>query len=311
MLQPRVLDLNAVLAGMERMLRRLIREDIDLVTSPAAEPVHVYADPGQLEQVVVNLVVNARDAMPRGGTLTLAVGRTHGAGTAHLDPPPGAGCHATLAVSDTGVGMCPDTLEHAFEPFFTTKPRGEGTGLGLSTVYGIVRQSGGSIGVESEVGVGTTFLVALPCAEGAAAPEAPPGPAGVARGSETVLLVEDEDSVRALVARILARSGYTVLEARSGEEAAEIAHRHPGPVDLLVTDVVMPRMSGTTLAQHLCARRPGLRVLFMSGYSEDAVAQHGVLEPGTAFIGKPFTPAELSRRVRGVLDAPGGAPRSP
>jgi len=303
-LEPRVLDLNALVTEMDTMLRRLIGEDIQLVTVVAAALGRVRADPGQLEQVLMNVVVNARDAMPTGGRLTVETANVG------LDPPyaaehPGVrpGPHVMLAVSDTGVGMDPETRRRAFEPFFTTKPAGQGTGLGLATVYGIVRQSGGHIEVYSELGQGTSFKIYLPRVDeeaGAttAVPTAPP-----ARGAETVLLVEDEDALREIASRILEEHGYTVLEARSGPAALELADKHPGPIHVLVTDVVMPQMPGRELAEQLAIRRPSLRVLFMSGYTEQAVLRHGVLSEGTAFLQKPFGPDSFLSKVRQVLDA--------
>jgi CheY-like chemotaxis protein len=304
LLQPRVLDLNAILAGLEPMLRRLISEDIRLVTRPAPELGRVSADAGQIEQVLVNLAVNARDAMPDGGTVTIETsdveldaefGRRRGANV-----PPGR--YVRLAVSDTGVGMDESTRSRIFEPFFTTKEVGKGTGLGLSTVYGIVKQSNGFIWVSSRPGEGTTFEVHLPRV-GEPAPEegsAPTIPA--AAGSETVLLVEDEESVRSLARRILERQGYTVLEARHGQEALRAAAEHAGTIDLAMTDVVMPEMSGSELAHRLEAMRPGVRVLYMSGYTDDEIIRRGVLGPGMAFLEKPFTANSLAKKVREVLD---------
>ncbi len=306
-LQPKVLDLNAVVAGMAPMLRRLIGENIELITVTAERPGLVKADPGLLEQVILNLAVNARDAMPQGGTLRIE--------TAHADPADadapraGADCAGpcvVLAVSDTGCGMDAEVRSHLFEPFFTTKEVGQGTGLGLSTVYGIVEQSGGRIRVTSEVGRGSTFRIYFPgVAEPDAAPAPAEAPAGPAAGAETVLLVEDDEIVRALAREALERAGYTVLEARDGREALAIAERHRGPIHLLLTDVVMPGMSGPEVAGRLTAARAGLKVLFMSGYTDNAIGQRGVLDPGTALLPKPFTPAQLTRKLREVLDAPG------
>ena len=309
-LQPKVLDLNAVVTGMGKMLRRLIGENIELVIRLGSDLGSVEADPGQLEQVILNLAVNARDAMPRGGRLTLETERVE------LDPAfvrrhPGAqpGLHVALVVRDTGIGMDADTQAHLFEPFFTTKGPGKGTGLGLATVYGIVKQSGGYIAVESEPGRGTGFTIYLPRIERAAEAVTPgPAGAGTPHGSETILLVEDEEGVRDLTREILETSGYRVLEARHGAEALRVGEQHPGPVHLLVSDVVMPQMDGRELADRLRALRPDLRVLFMSGYTADALGHHSALDPGTNLLPKPFSPDALARRVREVLDAPLDAP---
>jgi PAS domain S-box-containing protein len=292
-LQPRVLDLGAVVGGMERMLARLIGEDVALEFSREPGLGRVRADPGQVEQVLLNLAVNARDAMPGGGTLRVEL-RNAG----H----PTLGSCVLLRVADTGTGIAGDVLPHVFEPFFTTKEVGRGTGLGLSTVYGIVAQSGGRVEVRSEPGAGTTFEIALPRVE----PEAEEDPRAsavprAARG-ETILYVEDEDAVRALGTRTLRRLGYTVLETRDGEEALRASERHGGAIDLLLTDVVMPRMGGRELADELAGRHPGMRVLYVSGYTADVVARHGVVEDGRGFLEKPFSPALLAERVREALD---------
>jgi signal transduction histidine kinase/ActR/RegA family two-component response regulator len=305
-LQPKVLDLNAIVAGMEPLLRRLISEDIALATRRAPDLGRVKADPGQIEQVILNLAVNARDAMPRGGQLTLetrnvVLDETYARG--HPDVRPGP--HAMLAVTDTGVGMSAKTRERLFEPFFTTKRPGEGTGLGLATVYGIVKQSGGNIGVYSELDFGTSFKIYLPLVEETVAvADVIPGATAPVRGSEKVLIVEDEEDLRALAREILETHGYSVMEASTPEAALRAVAEHRDGIDLLVTDVVLPQMSGRELADRLLAGRPGLRVLFMSGYTDDAIVRHGVLELDMPFLAKPFTPENLARRVREALDAP-------
>ena len=306
-LQPKVLDLNAVVTDFERMLRRLIGEDVELASRLDPRLGRVEADPGQLEQVIMNLAVNARDAMPQGGKLTIEtanveLSEAYAAERADVDPGP----YVLLAISDTGTGMDEQTKSRLFEPFFTTKEAGKGTGLGLATAYGIVKQSGGHIAVYSELGRGTTFKVYLPRIEAAVerSSEIETGP--LPRGSETVLLVEDEVGVRALVRTLLEAQGYAVLEASGAEEALEIAGSHARPIDLILTDVVMPGSSGPGLRGELERSRPGTRFLFMSGYTDDAVVRHGALESGLAFLQKPFTPEALARKVREVLDRPSG-----
>jgi len=305
-LQPKVLDLNAVVADMEKMLRRWIGEDINLVIVLSPEIGRVQADPGQIEQVIMNLVVNARDAMPAGGRLTIETANVNLDETyarEHIDAQPGR--HVMLAVSDTGIGMDEETQSHLFEPFFTTKERGKGTGLGLSTVYGIVKQSGGSIYVYSEPGQGATFKVYLPrIDEVAETPRPFAVPVELVQGSETILLVEDEDMVRDLAQRILLQSGYTVLEARDADEAIRLCEQQRAPIHLMMTDVVLPGgMSGPDLVKHLKTSRPEIRVLYVSGYTDNAIVYHGVLDPGVTFLQKPFTPDDLARKVRQVLDA--------
>ena len=305
-LTPRVLDLNALVADVEKILRRLIGEDIELQTALAPALSAVRADPSQLEQVVMNLAVNARDAMPHGGKLTIETANVElDAAYAREHPPVAPGCYLLLAVSDTGTGMDAKTKSRLFEPFFTTKERGKGTGLGLSTVYGIVKQSGGYIWVYSEPGHGTTFKIYLPRVEAKVETAAPaPGPAGSLGGSETVLVVEDHGEVRRLTQKVLESRGYTVLVSANGPEALRVAAQHAGPIHLLVTDVVMPGMSGRELGLLLAPRRPEMRVLHLSGYPDESIVHHGVLEPGLAFLQKPFTPEGLARKVREVLDSP-------
>jgi two-component system, cell cycle sensor histidine kinase and response regulator CckA len=304
-LQPRVVDLNEITADMEKLIARLIGEDIDLVKVRHPGSAFVLADPSQLEQIVLNLAVNARDAMPQGGSLTVeiaVVDLDDAYVVSHQGTRPGR--YVMLAVSDTGVGMNTGTQARIFEPFFTTKELGKGTGLGLSTVYGIVKQSGGCIWVYSEPGRGATFKVYLPRVEEGAEPATPlVAQASPPRGSETILLVEDEEMLRELIEESLATSGYNVLVAKHGAEALGIAGRREGTIHLLLTDTVMPGMGGRELAKHLVEARQGLKVLYMSGYTDDAVVRHGVLAAEVAFLQKPFTPDALARKVRDVLDA--------
>jgi two-component system, cell cycle sensor histidine kinase and response regulator CckA len=303
---PRVLDLNVVVADLERMLRRLIGEDVELATVLRSGVGRVDADPGQLEQVILNLAVNARDAMPRGGKLTIETG------TAELDEEYARirqevrpGQYALLAVSDSGCGMTDEVKARLFEPFFTTKEPGSGTGLGLATVYGIVKQARGHVEVYSEAGRGTTFKVYLPVTREASAEVPPPAFGGdpPPTGAETLLLAEDEAAVRGLAREVLRSLGYTVLEAATGAEALRVCEAHPGPVHLLVSDVVMPGgVSGRELAERSKVFRPRMPVLFISGYTDDAVMRHGVLQAQMHFLQKPFTPTALARKVREVLD---------
>jgi two-component system cell cycle sensor histidine kinase/response regulator CckA len=302
-LQRKILDLNQVVAGMEKMIARLLGADVELTLLPASGLGSVSGDPGQIEQVVMNLVVNARDAMPRGGKLTIQTNNVsldeHYADD-RLGIVPGP--YVMLAVTDTGVGMNSETQARVFEPFFTTKDRGKGTGLGLSTAFGIVKQSRGHIWVYSEPAKGTTFKVYFPRIKAQAEPilSQPPIPEGV-RGSETILLVEDDDQVRAVARGILRRGGYVVLDAPGAGEALLVSEQHGAKIHLLVTDVVLPRMNGPQLAERLHASRPAMKTLFMSGYTDDAMMQHGVLDSGVAFLQKPLTPDTLIRAVREAL----------
>src|SRR5437867_527462 len=304
-LQPKVVDLNALVLDMDKLLRRLIGEDVELATVLDPTLGRVTADPGQLEQVIVNLAVNARDAMPQGGKLTLEtrnIDLDSSYTLEHSLVKPGP--YVQLTVSDSGIGMDEETQAHAFEPFFTTKPRGQGTGLGLAMVYGTVKQSGGFIWVYSEPGHGATFKIYLPRVDTPTEPATLPAPTvQPARGSETVLLAEDEPAVRAIAQQALERHGYTVLAAPSGAAALALAAQHAATIDLLLTDVVMPGMSGRDLADRLTAQRPGIRVLYISGYTDNAIVRHGMLEPGLAYLQKPFRPHALVRKVREVLDA--------
>jgi two-component system cell cycle sensor histidine kinase/response regulator CckA len=307
-LQPKVLSLNEVVSDLEAMIRRLIREDIELITALEADLGRVKVDPHQMEQVLVNLVVNAVDAMPHGGRLIIETANTELAAAyalRHVGMEPGA--FVMLAVSDNGQGMDADTRARIFEPFFTTKEQGKGTGLGLSTVHGVINQSGGHILVYSEPGRGTTFKIYLPRVDAPKrAARRPLAPVDVRRGAETLLVVEDEEDVRGLARDVLVEGGYTVLEAATAEDAVRICEEHESPISLLLSDVVMPKVSGPQLAQRLVDLRPELHVLYMSGYTDEAIVHHGVLEPGTAFIEKPFTPEGLCGKVRDVLDAAAG-----
>jgi two-component system, cell cycle sensor histidine kinase and response regulator CckA len=302
-LAPKILDLNGVVSNAEKMLRRVIGEDVDLTTVLGAELGRVQVDPGQIEQVVLNLALNARDAMPQGGRLTLETANVcldEEYARGHVPVRPGA--YVLLAVGDTGCGIDDETQAHIFEPFFTTKEQGKGTGLGLATVYGIIKQSGGYIWVSSELGRGTTFKIYLPRVNRESEEKQAQGSFSP-RGSETILLVEDAEPVRRLVQRALKMSGYRILEARHGDEALEICAQTREPVHLMVTDVVMPRMGGAELAERLRSRYPQLKVLYMSGYTDEAVVRHGVREHSVAFLQKPFTPDAVARKVREVLDA--------
>jgi PAS domain S-box-containing protein len=301
--EPKVIDLCEILGSMDRMLQRILGEDVEVVSLPSKATGRIKADPSHIEQVILNLVVNARDAMPTGGKLTIETNNVdldedHALG--HLSTKPGP--YVMLAVTDTGIGMDRETQARIFEPFFTTKEIGKGTGLGLSTVFGIVQQAGGSVWVDSEPGKGTTFKVYLPRVDAEVdVPRTQVSPATL-RGTETILLVEDEEQVRAVAFSILRRQGYQVLPAQHGSEALLLSERHPQPIDLLLTDVVMPQMSGPELARKLAVARPEMKVLCMSGYTDDSIVRHGVLDSGVAFIQKPITPASLAKKVREVLD---------
>jgi PAS domain S-box-containing protein len=307
-LEPRVLNLNSVLADVAKMLRRLIGEDVELVSTLKPDLGRVKVDPGQIEQVIMNLAVNARDAMPQGGKLFIETSNVEiDANYARRHSPMMPGKYVMVAVSDTGCGMDLETQAHAFEPFFTTKEKGHGTGLGLATVYGIVKQSGGFIWVYSAPGHGSTFKIYLPFIE-EALPTAEPAeaPAELAKGSETVLVVEDERGVRSLVCEALASHGYKVLEAAGAASALEISERYTEPIHLLLTDVVMPQTGGKELAKGFSTLHPETKVLYMSGYTDDAIVRHGILEGGTSFLQKPFQPKALLLKIREVLKMKSG-----
>lgn len=303
-LEPKVLDLNDVVKDMHKMLTRLIGENIKLATRLETDLGNVKADPCRVEQIIVNLVVNARDAMPRGGRVTIETANVVldvQTASKHVSIKPGE--YVMLTVSDTGIGMDQETQARIFEPFFTTKEVGKGTGLGLSTVYGIVKQSGGNIWVYSEQGLGTVFKVYLPRIDDATTRTiAKQEETNTPRGTETILLVEDEDAVRGLARKILMQAGYNVLDAKSGDEAIRLSDAHAGPIDLLLTDVVMPEISGKEVADRLLELRPSIRVLFMSGYTDEAIVQHGVLDANVKFIQKPFTWVGLTKKVGEVLN---------
>jgi two-component system, cell cycle sensor histidine kinase and response regulator CckA len=303
-LEPRLMSVNDVVNGVEKLLRRLIGEDIELATTLEPDLYSINADPGQLEQVLINLAVNSRDAMPEGGRLHISTANTflsaeHGGRQLSASP----GQYIMLAVSDTGVGMSREIQRRMFEPFFTTKGQGKGTGLGLATVYGIIKQSGGDVWIYSEPGKGTTFKVYFPRAgEGPALHLVAENTQMSPRGTETILVVEDDPALRALSARVLEANGYTVLLARNGIEALAIASGYAGHIDMVATDVVMPKMNGRPLVEKLTETRQGMRVLFMSGYTDDEVMRRGVIDGHAAFLQKPFTPPQFARKVREVLD---------
>ena len=300
----RTVRLNDLIIQIEKMLRRLIGEDIELVTIPAASQDTVTADPGRLEQVIMNLVVNARDAMPNGGKLTIETGNIQlgdNFSAKHLGLP--AGPHVTISITDTGVGMDDDTQNHLFEPFFTTKGPGSGTGLGLATAYGIIRQSGGTIGMFSQLGSGTTARIYLPLVQEKPQTAFEGKLTGSAlNGVETILLVEDEARVRKLIVDVLKARGYHVMEATRGEEALRLCKQLGSKIDLAVVDVVMPEMSGPDLVKQVAQLCPQMRVLYISGYTDEAIVHHGIPQSGAAFLQKPFMPDALARKVRDVLD---------
>jgi len=302
--QPKVVDVNALVSSMQLMLRRLIVESVDISLDLAAAGGLVLIDPTQLEQILVNLVINAADAMPRGGRLSIEtrnVTLDEHYRERHLPVTPGQ--YVKLGVADTGVGIDEATCQRIFEPFFTTKGAGRGTGLGLATVYGIVKQGGGDIVVHSQPGQGASFEIYLPRVTRAdAAAVASSSEAGSKKGSETLLLVEDDDAVRRLARVTLEHYGYHVIEASNPREAAQRADGYQGPIHLLVSDVIMPESHGPPLFERLTSARPGLRVLYMSGYADDAIVRHGIMVEGAPFLQKPFTPLALSRKVREVLD---------
>ena len=306
-LAPRVIGLNEIVFNLAPMLRRLIEENIhfEFRLADGAAPVNV--DPNQLEQVLVNLTVNARDAMPHGGTLTVSTSATvldRGYANTHVDVTPGP--HVLLSVADTGHGIPRDVQDRLFEPFFTTKAKGRGTGLGLATVYGVVKQSGGHIVVESEPGAGAVFKLYFPvaAADGKVQPASARKPSGDVAGHETILVVEDDPRLRALDQRILKRYGYVVLLAASASEAIRVLTEHAAPIHVVVTDVIMPGESGRTVGDWVTRYKPGTKVIYMSGYTDDAISRHGVLEAGAQFLQKPFSPEALARKIRESLSSP-------
>ena len=305
-LEARTVRINDLVMQLQKLLRRLIGEDIDLVTIPTASEDAVEADPGRLEQVIMNLVVNARDAMPQGGQITIETTLVHldeAFSAKRLGVRPGQ--HVVISIADTGIGMDEKTQSHLFEPFFTTKNPGQGTGLGLATAYGIIRQSGGAIAFESELGRGTTARIYLPLSATAMRGPAVDDSALQAplTGAETILVVEDETRVRKLMVGVLSARGYRVLEATRGEEALRLCQEHSGGIDLAVVDVVMPEMSGPEFVRRLLSLFPDIRVLYISGYTDEAIVHHGIEGSGAAFLQKPFLPDALSRKVRQVLDS--------
>jgi signal transduction histidine kinase/CheY-like chemotaxis protein len=303
---PQPLDLNTVLAELEPLLVRTLGTHIDLRIEPATGLWRVMADAGQIEQVLVNLAINARDAMPGGGTLSIDTANiVADAEYVAARPPLAPGAYVRLRVSDSGTGMPLDVVQQAFEPFFTTKPKGEGTGLGLATVYGIISQTGGDCRIYSEPALGTTITALLPATEQQAQNSEPraPVPASAATAGQTILVVEDEDAMREVTERILTRNGHAVLSAANGPAAISLARRHHGPIDLLLTDVVMPKMLGREVAERIRDLRPGIQVVFMSGYAHPVLTSQGTLAPGVVLIEKPFTESTLMARLREVLDS--------
>src|SRR5256885_2026342 len=303
-LQPRIINIRDHIKAIEDLLRRVLGEDIHLAVDLGEKPIHLRADPTQLEQVIMNLVVNARDAMPSGGRLSIEISEvTLDQEYCSRNPDAHAGSYARIAIGDTGCGMAPDVQARLFEPFFTTKEAGKGTGLGLATVYGILKQSGGHITVYSEVGQGTTFKVHLPLSSEAASPhDAPVLNSAVPTGCETILLVEDEESMRQLASEYLSGKGYRVLIAADPDSAVTLASEHLGLIDMLLTDVILPGMSGVKLAESLASAHPNMRVLYVSGYTADAIVHHGGQGPNFAFLSKPFSLSALARKIRSVLD---------
>jgi len=302
-LEPTILNLNSIVSDVHKMLQRLIGEDIELVTALAPHLASVKADQGQIEQIIMNLAVNSRDAMPEGGTLTIETTNLEADELYALNHPGlVAGSYVMLRVTDVGTGMDAETQKHIFEPFFTTKEQGKGTGLGLATVYGVIKQSSGYISVNSALGQGTTFEIYLPQVRAAPKPELQSiAPNDLPKGMETVLLVEDEESLRTLTRDVLLESHYTILEASDGLEALEIAQQHKGPIHLLLTDVVMPRMGGPALAKRLAVQNPEMKVLFMSGYAGNAHQYESV--GAASFLRKPFSRRDLSEKVREALES--------
>jgi len=301
-LQPKVLDLNEAVVAVQQMLARVIGEDIELVANLDPSLLLVKADPGQVEQVLMNLAINARDAMPQGGKLTMITSNLEVGAQQARDCDLAPGRYAMLQVADTGQGMDAATLPHIFEPFFTTKPMGKGTGLGLSTVYGIVKQSGGSVQVESEPRRGTVFRICLPAEDGVTQQRQGRSGERIGGGSETILVAEDEADLRDLTRIFLQEYGYRVITASSAEQAIQTAEKISGPIHLLLTDVIMPGMSGRQLAERIRCKRPQTKIVYMTGYTDDMVMPHKVLEPGVQLLQKPFTRADLARKVRSTLD---------
>ena len=300
--QPQVLDVNAVVRSVEKLLVRLIGEDVTLTVRTCTDPCAVLSDPGHLEQVLMNLAINARDAMPEGGSLVIETGEEMVTSSASMLTSGAARRHVRISVADTGFGIPEEIRDQIFEPFFTTKEAPLGTGLGLATVHGIVTQSGGRVNVRSEVGCGTTFDILLPCVGVPPVVDETASTSPAPKGTETILLAEDDEAVRRFAARALRDLGYRVLVAENGYEAIELARSYSGRIDAVVADVVMPGMAGPTLVARIELSRPDIRVLYISGYTDDRIEQHGVLEEGLRFLRKPFTPDEIGRALREALD---------